>query len=89
VSKHLTAWAVALLITVLHTMPARAADDAALGQELTAVIDAKHLPCGKIVHVSTQSDRDYLVACKDGSNYQIVADSQGQLVAHALGQKTH
>jgi hypothetical protein len=89
VSKLLTAWAVALLIAALHAAPARAADDAALSKELTAVIDTKHLPCGKIAHVSTQSDRDYLVSCKDGSNYEINADSQGQLVAHPLGQKTH
>jgi len=89
VSKYLTAWAVAILSVVLYVTPARAADDAALEKELTGVLDTKHLPCGKIVHVSTQSNRDYLVACKDGSNYQIIADSQGQLVAHALGQTTH
>ena len=85
----LTACAVALLTAACHATPAPAADDATLSKELTAVIDTKHLPCGKIVHISTQSDRDYLVSCKDGSNYQIVGDSQGQLVAHPLGQKTH
>lgn len=86
--NYLTAWAAILVLTALLVTSARA-DDAALGKELTGVLDTKHLPCGKIVHVSTQSNRDYLVACKDGSNYQIVADAQGQLVAHPLGQKTH
>jgi hypothetical protein len=89
VRNPLTAWAAALWIAALHATPACAADDATLSKELIAVIDTKHLPCGKIVHISTQSDRDYLVSCKDGSNYQIVGDSQGQLVAHPLGQKTH
>jgi hypothetical protein len=89
VSKYLTAWAVAILSAALDVTATRAADEAALGKELAAVIDAKHLPCGKIVHVSTQSERDYLVSCKDGSNYEINADSQGQLLAHPLGQKTH
>jgi hypothetical protein len=89
VSRLLAAWALALLIAALHATPARAGDDAALSKELTAVIDTKHLPCGQIVHISTQSDRDYLISCKDGSNYQIVADSQGQLAAHPLGQKKH
>lgn len=80
-----------MLLLMLAPLAARAtaADAAALNKELSSVIDAKHLPCGQIIHVSTQSDRDYLVSCKDGSNYQVIADSQGQLVAHPLGQKTH
>jgi hypothetical protein len=88
VARQLTAMAL-LLMVVAHAPCVRAADDLALNKELSGVIDAKHLPCGQIARISTQSDRDYLVSCKDGSNYQVVADSQGQLVAHPLGQKTH
>jgi hypothetical protein len=29
-----------------------------------------------------KSERDYLVSCKDRSNYPIIADTQDQLVAH-------
>jgi hypothetical protein len=88
VARESTAVMLLLMLAPL-ARPAIAADAAALNKELGSVIDAKHLPCGQIVHVNTQSDRDYLVSCKDGSNYQVTADSQGQLVAHPLGQKTH
>jgi hypothetical protein len=87
VRKHVMAWVVASLSVALCMLPARAADDAALNKELTALLGTQHLPCGTIVHVSTQADRDYLVSCQDGSNYQINANSDGVLVAHPLGQK--
>jgi aminoglycoside phosphotransferase len=87
VRKHLTAWLVASLSVAFYTLPARSADDAALNKELTALLGAQHLPCGKIVNISTQADRDYLVSCQDGSNYQINANSDGQLMPHPLGQK--
>jgi aminoglycoside phosphotransferase len=88
VSKHLLARLVASLSVALYATPSRAADDAALNKDLTALIAAQHLPCGKIVNVSTQAERDYLVRCQDGSSYQIVPNSEGTLVAHPLGQKT-
>jgi hypothetical protein len=87
VRKYLTAWVGACLGVALYTHPLRAADDAALSTELIAVIAAQHLPCGKIVNISTQAERDYLVTCQDGSNYQVNANSDGQLAAHPLGQK--
>ena len=86
-NKYLAVWVLASLSVATAVMPARGADDAALNKELTALIGAQHLPCGQIVNVSTQADRDYLVSCKDGSNYQITANSQGALIAHPLGQK--
>jgi hypothetical protein len=80
-------WVAAGLSVTLCTLSAGAADDAALNKDLSAVIAAQQLPCGKIVNISTQADRDYLVACKDGSNYQITANADGALLAHPLGQK--
>jgi aminoglycoside phosphotransferase len=70
-----------------YAHPASAADDTALTKELTAVIAAQHLSCGKIVNISTQAERDYLVTCQDGSNYQINPNSNGELAPHPLGQK--
>jgi hypothetical protein len=87
VSKHLIVWVVANLSVALYVTPTHAADDAALAKDLTSAIAAQHLPCGKIVNISIQADRDYLVSCQDGSNYQIVPNSDGTLVAHPLGQK--
>jgi len=88
VSKYLMVWVVASLSVALAATLARAADDAALNKDLIALIAAQHLPCGKITHVSTQAERDYLVSCQDGSNYIVTANAEGKLVAQPLGQKT-
>jgi hypothetical protein len=66
-----------------------AADDAVLSQELVSVLSAQGMSCGSIVKIRTQSERDYLVACQDGSNYQITANAQGVLEPHPLGKKIH
>lgn len=88
-SKQLTPWAAVTLMMTSFTAPAFAADDPALGKGLTAVIASQGLPCGKVVKINTQADRDYLVGCQNGSNYQIVANTQGKLVATSLGMKIH
>jgi hypothetical protein len=80
--------ALALLAATLCQAAALGADDAQVNKQLTAVVAAQHLPCGTIVHVAKQAEQDYLIACKDGSNYQVTANSSGELVAHSLGQKT-
>ena len=87
-TKNLTAAALGLVLLAFFAA-APAADDPALNKELLGVLGAQNLPCGKITNVSKQAERDYLVACQDKSNYQILADSQGKLVAHTLGQKIH
>jgi hypothetical protein len=89
VRKQLTAWVVAIFVPTLSGLPALAADDPALSKDLTSVIASQGLPCGKVVRINTQADRDYLVACQDGSNYQIVANAQGKLAAQPLGIKIH
>jgi hypothetical protein len=86
-NKYLTAAALGIVIVALFAPAARAGDDLALSKELTSVIVLQGLPCSKIVTVNTQSERDYLVACQDGNNYEIAANSQGKLIARALGQK--
>jgi hypothetical protein len=89
VSDKLTAWIAVLVFPCLASLPAPAADDATLSKDLTAVITAQGLRCPKVIKISKQAEADYLVACQDGSNYQIVADEQGKLVAHPLGMKIH
>jgi len=88
VRKYLPFCTVVLLAVPLFATPALAADQAALDKELAALLAAQNLPCGKIVHISTQAERDYLVTCKDGNSYQIVPNAQGELAALPLGQKT-
>jgi hypothetical protein len=88
VNKYLQFCAAALLGAPLFATPVLGADQAALDKDLAALIAAQHLPCGKIVHINTQAERDYLVTCKDGSSYQILPNAQGELAALPLGQKT-
>ena len=79
------------IVTILMAcaVAARAADDPKLSQNLASVIAAQGLKCGKVIRVRTQAEGDYLVACQDGSNYQVTADPQGKLVPHPLGMKIH
>lgn len=74
---------------LLCAEPALAADDAALSRELLAAISAQGFSCGKVAKIRTQAERDYLVACQDGSHYQVTANAQGVLEPHPLGQKIH
>jgi hypothetical protein len=89
VGKHLTAWMWASFSLTFAALPGFAADDPALGKNLTSVLASQGLACGKVTKIRTQADGDYLVACQDGSSYQIVADAQGKLIAHPLGMKIH
>jgi hypothetical protein len=89
VSKQLTAWTFVISLLKLSAPPAFAADDAALAKDLTAVITSQGFVCAKVIKISKQADTDYLVGCQEGSNYEIVADAQGKLVAHPLGKKIH
>jgi aminoglycoside phosphotransferase len=89
VSRRLTARVAVIFVMSFSAVSARAAPDADLSKELLSVIASQQLACGKIVTINTQADRDYLVECQDGSNYQINADPQGKLVAHLLGHRPH
>ena len=88
-SKELMAWVLAISTMSFAALPALAVPDPALSKELMSLLVAQALPCGKIVNIDTQMERDYLVACQNGSSYEINDDAQGKLVAHLLGQKIH
>ena len=88
-SKQLTVWMWASFSLTFSALPVFAADDPALAKNLTSVLASQGLPCGKVTKIRTQADGDYLVACQDGSSYQILADAQGKLIAHPLGMKIH
>jgi hypothetical protein len=89
VSKELVGCVLAIFMLRLAALPALAAPDPALSKELIALIVSQALPCGKIVKIDTQADRDYLVTCQNESSYEINSDAQGKLVVHSLGQKIH
>lgn len=61
--------------------PAMAADNASLAKDLTATISVLGLPCGQVVNVVTQGERDYLVTCSDKNRYRIYINAQGRVAA--------
>jgi hypothetical protein len=72
----------ALAATImLITAPAIAADNASLAKDLTATISVLGLPCGQVVSVVTQGDRDYLATCSDKNRYRIYVNAQGRVAA--------
>jgi len=71
----------AILAASLLAAPLAAQDDAALRKDLTAVIALQGLPCGEVVSVKTQGDRDYIASCKDGNRYHVFVNAEGRVVA--------
>lgn len=62
-------------------MPALAADNSTLAKDLTATISLLGLPCGQVVSVVTQGDRDHLATCSNGSRYRVYVNPQGRVTA--------
>lgn len=62
-------------------MPAAAAENASLAKDLTATISVLGLPCGQVVSVVTQADRDYLATCSDKNRYRVYVNAQGRVTA--------
>jgi hypothetical protein len=71
----------ALIIVLASIMPAQAADSGALAKDLTASIALLGLPCGQVVNVSSQNDKDHLATCSDGNRYRIYVNAQGRVAA--------
>ena len=71
-----------LLATTLScAAPAIAAENDALAKDLTATISLLGLPCGQVVNVVTQADRDYIATCSDKNRYRIYLNPQGRVAA--------
>ncbi len=62
-------------------MPALAADNGALAKDLTATISLLGMPCGQVVSVVTQGDRDHLATCSNGVRYRVYVNPQGRVTA--------
>ncbi len=60
---------------------ATAADNSALAKDLTATISLLGLPCGQVVNVVTQGNRDYLATCSDKNRYRVYVNAQGRVTA--------
>ena len=74
-------WILAALLTAISSLPARAAEDAALLKDLTSVIALLGLPCGQVVSARRLKDDDHVATCKDGNRYRVFINAQGKVVA--------
>jgi hypothetical protein len=79
--RHLNATTLAIVAASLFAASSLAQDDAQLRKDLAAVIALQGLPCGEVVSVKTQGDRDYIASCKDGNRYHVFVNAQGRVVA--------
>ncbi len=74
-------WILAALLTALSSLPARAAEDAALLKDLTSVIALLGLPCGQVVSATRLNDDDHVATCRDGNRYRVFINAEGKVVA--------
>jgi len=63
------------------TGAAIAAEGDALAKDLTSTISLLGLPCGQVVSVVTQANRDYIATCSDKNRYRIYLNPQGKVAA--------
>lgn len=73
--------ALIFLLATFVTAPSRAAEDAALLKDLTAVIALLGVPCGQVVRAQRQADNDHIAACENGSRYRVYLNAEGRVVA--------
>jgi hypothetical protein len=74
-------WILAALLVALPTLPAQAAEDAALLKDLTSVIALLGLPCGQVVSATRLNDTDHVATCRDGNRYRVFVNAEGKVVA--------
>jgi len=76
-------WIAALIfpLAALIAGPSRAAEDATLLKDLTAVIMLLGLPCGQVVSAKRQADNDHIAVCKNGNRYRVYVNAEGRVVA--------
>jgi hypothetical protein len=79
-NRRIRTFAYSFLVAGLMATPLFAQDEAALKKDLTAVIALHGQPCGEVVNVTTQKEKDYLASCKDGNRYHVYENDKGRVV---------
>jgi len=74
-------WIFVALLTTLCAVPSRAANDAELLRDLTAVLALLGMPCGQVVDATRLADSDHVATCKDGNRYRVFISADGRVVA--------
>lgn len=70
-----------LVATLSCAGSAFAAEGDALAKDLTSTISLLGLPCGQVVNVVTQANRDYIATCSDKNRYRVYLNPQGKVAA--------
>jgi len=73
--------ALILAATLVCAAPASAAENDALAKDLNSTLSLLGLPCGQVVSVVTQANRDYIATCSDKNRYRIYLNPQGKVTA--------
>jgi hypothetical protein len=76
-----------LVLTFVAMIPGTAlmaADDPAMGKDLSATIALQGQPCDKVVDAKRNGDSDYTATCKDGNRYHVFVDPSGRVVVKKL-----
>lgn len=79
--KNIKGWITIVAISAFLAGNARAAEDAALLKDLTAVIALLGLPCGQVISATRLTDNDHVATCKDGNRYRVFVNAEGRVVA--------
>ena len=87
-SARLTACVLVVAMIPLFAVSSRAADDAPLLKDLTAVIALHGQSCGQVVDAVRTSESDYLASCTDGTRYRVFANDKGRVVVEKQQEAT-
>lgn len=79
--QHAARWVLAILLTTLVSLPASAAEDAAVLKDLSSVIALLGLPCGQVVSARRLKEDDHIATCRNGLRYRVFINAEGKVVA--------
>lgn len=83
-SIHLKRWALVIAMLISVTEAAVAADNVSLAKDLTNTLSLLGLPCGQVVGVVQQGDKDYIATCQNKNRYRVYVNTQGRVTAQKL-----
>ena len=80
-SPHVKRRALVAGILTFVTEAAVAADNVSVAKDLTNTLSLLGLPCGQVVSVVQQGDKDYIATCQDKNRYRVYVNAQGRVTA--------
>ena len=78
--KRAVGLAIGISMATCFAAPSLAADEVSVKKDLFTVITLQGFPCGEVVSVTSKSDNDHIVTCKDRNRYHVFLNAQGRVV---------